>query len=65
MFPPALRSVARVPGPMTFVQRQAVSCVGHPRMQDSSVGRDRRATGPPFIAGQLMQSAWARSPAGA
>jgi hypothetical protein len=55
----------KVPGPLTFVGRQVVLCVGHPRAQDSSVGRDRRATDPPFIAGQLTQSAWARSPAGA
>ena len=48
MFPPALPSVASVPGPMAIVQRQVVSCVGHPRTQDRPVGRDRRVTGPTF-----------------
>ena len=50
MFPPTLQSVASVLGPVTIVQRYVVSCVVHHRTQDSSVGRDNRAMGPPFTA---------------
>ena len=42
MFPPTLRSVASVSGPMPIVQRHLVSCIGHPCRLISS--RIRRVT---------------------
>ena len=38
MFPPTLQSVASVPGPMTIVQRQVVSCAAIPASRQGSSG---------------------------
>jgi hypothetical protein len=65
MSPFQLRSAVRIAGNDIDPAPAGLLCTGQLRPQASSPGRDPRLMDPPFIAGQLMQSAWAQSPADA